>query len=387
MKLNRWFLLWYSLLVAALLLLIRFYFFGQLQNLARITANVHLEQGLEEQVENAQDQQIKQKAGQLLAQYRQIDLVNRISIRRSLLLLDSIFLLLFVTMILLFALGMYIISLPLKRILRFSSEIAAGNWEAVETHFGRAGRPTTLEQAFQVLVANLKQSQMRLAAAEKERTWRHIAQVMAHEIKNPLTPVRLAVEMIEEELPQLPDKPRVDFAGSLQTIKEELGRLETLVTTFRDFAKIPELDLSMEELAELIEDAAVPFKDKLALHLSTPRRPSAVPVDRLKFQQLLLNLFKNSMEAKARNIWIHLEIHKMRCCLDLRDDGSGFSPEALANVFVPYSSTKQGGTGLGLSVAKNIVEAHGGEIRAANHRQGGAWISIALPIQEREDHG
>ncbi len=267
----------------------------------------------------------------------------------------------------------------LRRLLGYSSEIAEGRIGALPSspvlkrQLGLLGRP------FAKIVLDLKESQRRLVSMEKEKTWREIAQVMAHEIKNPLTPIRLWVEMIEERAGQLPAGQKEFIDQATKTIGEELQRLENLVNDFRDLSRPVELRKETVNVLDLLRETAAPFLERVQLDIETSKIPKSLELDRGKIQQVLLNLIKNAIEAGATKITVKAKTIPAGIEMNFRDNGRGFPAGLLPGAFLPYMTGKPEGTGLGLSIVKKIIEAHGGSIYAANNGSlPGATIGFSL---------
>ncbi|OGK04334.1 MAG: hypothetical protein A2487_02185 [Candidatus Raymondbacteria bacterium RifOxyC12_full_50_8] len=386
MHFNRFFLFWYILLALVLLLCLRFFAIRQWDQYSTITDNPHFQTLLQQQYDNAPDLNSKILAAEAVAQYRQIDFVNRLSIKKSRMLFDGLLLVLFLSMVVLFMVGMHIITLPLQRVLKYSSEIAKGNIKALpDTGSDRRGLGN-LNKAFNLLVHDLKESQKHLAIAEKEKTWREIAQILAHEIKNPLTPIRLSVELMDETLRETNDKTSPRLRQSLGTIQEETGRLEMLVNNFRDFSKKPELVLATVDVEALINDVGSPFKDTLSLSVKIKGDNKIFSFDRLKMHQVFLNLFKNSIEAGATEVRVSINTENINKQISFADNGTGFTRDTAPMAFIPYQTTKKNGTGLGLSIVKNIIEAHQGTIEIVPDRNTGSELLFTFPPMKGEKH-
>jgi nitrogen fixation/metabolism regulation signal transduction histidine kinase len=224
----------------------------------------------------------------------------------------------------------------------------------------------------------------RLISAQRSAAWAEVAQRLAHEIKNPLTPIQLSAERLQMKLSTMLDEPsRALLDRATHTIITQVEALKKMVNDFRDYARTPPPQLTEVDFYALVIDV-------LALYENTPIQFTVSPAptfvhvlaDINQLRQVLHNLFANAQDALANvaqpRIDIRIEQDKHRLRLTLHDNGAGFSPQMLARAFEPYVTTKTKGTGLGLAIVKKIIDDHGGEIRLANHD--GGEVSLWLPI-------
>lgn len=222
--------------------------------------------------------------------------------------------------------------------------------------------------------------------AQRDAAWSEVARRLAHEVKNPLTPIQLSAERIHMRLSGKLGKEEDEILNrATQTIVAQVENLKTLVNAFSDYAKPPELKKELGGLNRLINETvdlyslshpSIQFNTEL-----TDPEPRLL-LDRGRMTQLLTNLIKNTQEsANQRQVKIDIstEVLANHLVLSIKDNGSGFSPDIIEHVFEPYETTKQGGSGLGLAIVKKIVEEHGGTIAVRNHHEG-AIIEIKLPL-------
>lgn len=233
-----------------------------------------------------------------------------------------------------------------------------------------------------------------LDQAQREAAWAEVARRLAHEVKNPLTPIQLAAERLRYKLSgELSGEHAALLERATSTIGAQVEALRRLVDAFGDYAKPkpPRMEPVMLKavILEVVDlyasgDQAIEFD--LALDPSVSTQPIVADAGRLS--QVLLNLIRNAQEAHPTDrptIRIDLTPSDRlggSVCWQVSDDGPGFSDEVLARAFEPYVTTKPGGTGLGLAIVKRIVEEHGGDIELANAQSqllGGAVVRIWLP--------
>jgi len=225
----------------------------------------------------------------------------------------------------------------------------------------------------------------RLISAQRSAAWAEVAQRLAHEIKNPLTPIQLSAERLQMKLGTMLDAPsRALLDRATHTIITQVEALKSMVNNFRDYARTPPPQLAEVDLYALVIDVLALYENTSTQFTVSPAPTFAnVLADINQMRQVLHNLFANAQDALASvaqpRIDIRIEQDKHRMRLTLHDNGAGFSPQMLARAFEPYVTTKTKGTGLGLAIVKKIMDDHGGEIRLANHDGGevSLWLLVA----------
>ncbi|MBN9461336.1 MAG: HAMP domain-containing protein [Burkholderiales bacterium] len=218
-----------------------------------------------------------------------------------------------------------------------------------------------------------------LISAQRAVAWAEVARRLAHEIKNPLTPIQLAAERMRHKLAdKLPPAEAELLAKNAQTIVNQVSALKLMVDEFRDYARLPAARLAPLDLNALVDDVLRLYAaagGRFAIH---PQLAAALPPvlgDRTQLRQLVHNLLKNAIEATERAAQPEIELVTEALVLpdgaaavrvQVRDNGGGFAPAVLARVFEPYVTNKPRGTGLGLAIVKKIVDEHGARIDVAN---------------------
>ncbi|MBI1943533.1 MAG: HAMP domain-containing protein [Betaproteobacteria bacterium] len=229
-----------------------------------------------------------------------------------------------------------------------------------------------------------------LIQAQRATAWAEVARRLAHEIKNPLTPIQLSAERLEMKLAgKLGPEDAEALARATRTIVNQVTALKSMVDDFRDYARLPApvlagLDLNplVAEVLALYENSSAPIARKLA-----PALPQ-VWADSAQIRQVLHNLVQNAQAAleNRRNsgaapvIEVCTELAGDRVRLTVADNGGGFPEEMMARIFEPYVTTKPRGTGLGLAIVKKIVDEHHGELAIENRFAVGASVSVLLPL-------
>ncbi len=285
------------------------------------------------------------------------------------------------------------LSRPLVALARETREVVSGAPRRVE---GRGGREISeLSEAFNRSIEQLVAMRQRLAVSERIAAQREVARQIAHEIKNPLAPIRAAMETLRRLRAR--DDPAFDeyFEEATGTVLEEVHRIANIVSEFTRFARLPP---PSPEPVDLVGVA----KGVVTLHARSVEAtgPSAAPrvelvsepglplvrADRDQVVQVLTNLVQNGLDAAAavrpdpRVVVTVGPLEKERVRVVVRDNGPGVSDDMMPRLFTPYATTKEKGTGLGLAIVQRIVFEHGGDISYRKPTKGGAVFEIWLPV-------
>jgi nitrogen fixation/metabolism regulation signal transduction histidine kinase len=277
------------------------------------------------------------------------------------------------------------ITRPIDAVTEAARKIAAGAFDlkVPESSSGEVGE---LVRAFNRMTSELQSRTEQLLASERVAAWQEVARRLAHEIKNPLTPIKMSLETLVAASER--QEPRFEelFAESTEVMLEEVERLRRIVDEFSQFARLPKPQLVSMSLSDLVDQVlslyAVPkegveFRSQIA-------RNVWVRADRDQLTQVLLNLLKNAEEALAGAGWIDVRLKSIgdRAVLEVADSGAGIPLEHRARVFEPYFTTKQGGSGLGLAIARRISQEHGGQLEVENPPGAGAIFTLTLPLAD-----
>jgi signal transduction histidine kinase len=240
-----------------------------------------------------------------------------------------------------------------------------------------------LAHAWNGMVGDLETAREELVRAERLAAWREIAQRIAHEIKNPLTPIQMAIETLDRAHKKGSAAFDALFAESARTILDEVARLKNIVAEFSSFARLPPPRLAPLALGEVVESALALYASaglELERDLAAELPPALA--DRDQMTQVLLNLLENARDAVASSggrIRVATRAQGKMIELEVADTGPGLTDEARARLFTPYFTTKAKGTGLGLAIVHRIVTDHGGEIRVSGALGQGAVFTVAVP--------
>ncbi|MEW6589676.1 MAG: ATP-binding protein [Pseudomonadota bacterium] len=225
-----------------------------------------------------------------------------------------------------------------------------------------------------------------LINAERNAAWSEVARRLAHEIKNPLTPIQLSAERLARKLSKRLEPADADFlARATETIVNQVGAMKNMVDAFAGYARMPRAKLEALDLNALVGEVLTLY-DAGAIGLALELEPALPKIagDSTLLRQVIHNLLQNAQDALAGHpaprVEVSTRIKNHAVCLTVRDNGAGFPEHLMTRLFEPYATTKAKGTGLGLAIVKKIVEEHHGRIEVENLKAGGAEIRIGLPI-------
>jgi len=230
-----------------------------------------------------------------------------------------------------------------------------------------------------------------LLKAQRDAAWGEVARRLAHEIKNPLTPIQLSAERIRRKyLDTLADEDRETLDRSTRTIVQQVETMKTMVNAFSDYARPAPLDRKPTDVNQLVVDTVDLFlqaEDKVGITMHLQEESEAVVLDPNAFRQVLNNVIINAQDAfpdRTGEITISTQINVQTNSFQIMisDNGPGFPVESLERIFEPYVTSKEKGTGLGLAICRRIIEEHGGVIRAVNAPEGGATVIISIPVRQ-----
>ncbi|MFP5418399.1 MAG: ATP-binding protein [Gammaproteobacteria bacterium] len=233
----------------------------------------------------------------------------------------------------------------------------------------------------------------KLIDAERNAAWSEVARRLAHEIKNPLTPIQLSAERIAHKLGGRLEAADAEFlARATQTIVSQVAAMKSMVDAFAGYARMPRARLEALDLNALVHEVLALY-DARALGLQLDLDPDLPRIagDSTLLRQVIHNLLQNAQDALTGHEQPRVEVRTRRqsnsVCLMVMDNGAGFPEHLMTRLFEPYATTKAKGTGLGLAIVKKIIEEHQGKIQIENRRSGGAAIQIALPLFAPDGEG
>ncbi|MEJ2439201.1 MAG: ATP-binding protein [Gammaproteobacteria bacterium] len=281
-------------------------------------------------------------------------------------------------------------------------------WREEMTFFNTTGRQVLLCRGSLLPAANEKESASgyiilfdditNLVQAQRNAAWGEVARRLAHEIKNPLTPIQLSAERLRHKyLGKMQPSDAELLDRSTHTIVQQVETLKEMVKAFSDYARMPILELKPTDLNSLIEQVLDLYRHENSncrFKVSYDQNTPIIEADDGRLRQLLHNLIKNSLEAmgdqEKAEIGINTQCLEKEACkfveIRITDNGPGIPEDVVGQLFEPYITTKPKGSGLGLAIVKKIIEEHGGMIWAENREAGGARIVIRLPVSRYDQH-
>jgi len=235
-----------------------------------------------------------------------------------------------------------------------------------------------------------------LLEAQRDAAWGEVARRLAHEIKNPLTPIQLSAEQLRRRYLPTQSSDTALLNRATHTIIQQVEAMKDMVNAFSEYARTPQIELTQFDLNDLLMEVTELYKhqdEPLKVYLDLDNDLPLVQADPGRMRQVFHNLIRNALEAVenqndarvdicTRHIKSELEAAEIK----VSDNGAGFHGDIVRQAFEPYVTTKAKGTGLGLAIVKKLIDEHGGRITACNGEQGGAEISILIPIVEKDDN-
>ena len=272
-------------------------------------------------------------------------------------------------------------------IVRATAELGRGNLDYRLPSTSRKDELSELIAHFNRMAQQLKENQERLVYLEKMAAWQQMARKIAHEIKNPLTPIQLTIQQLVDKY----DGSDADYNNLLQEcaviINEEIGSLRQLVTEFSEFGRLPELIREDDNLTDLIREVAKLYGGRITLDL--PEKDLFCYFDRDRIRRVLINLLENAVQSDPDNhpIMLGTKVVDNAIWVYITDQGEGIAEDNLNRIFEPYYSNRKGGTGLGLAITRLIMEEHGGLIKVESAPRKGSTFQLIFPKTEEVGHG
>jgi signal transduction histidine kinase len=282
------------------------------------------------------------------------------------------------------------VTTPITELTEATRRVAEGDF-SIQIMARRGDELGLLIRSFNAMVQDLEKSRVALVKAEKISIWQTMAQQLAHEIKNPLTPIKLSAERVLRRWRNQPEQIDGIIEDSMMAIIQETEGLSVLLNEFKTLSKPMEPSKSLTKIDEAVEEVLAPYRGSypdVSFNIDHVSNNMAVKIDKLRFSQALSNLVINAIDAMDGKgcIEIRTDTVKKRearfCRLIVRDTGKGISKQDSQNIFTPYFTTKKTGTGLGLPIVERIVNDHGGSIWFNTAEGVGTTFYIDLPVSE-----
>ena len=283
--------------------------------------------------------------------------------------------------------------ISINNLITASEKIGKGNLDVKVPELKADREMELLNKNFNSMIEKLKNQQDKLLSNERHEAWETVARKMAHEIKNPLTPIQLTIDNLNSKyLPDLSDEKKQKYQDNLKTILKQIKQIENLVNEFSDFARMPKPHFKNNDLIKVLNeniellkkiDSSINFKINNKIG-----KKVIINFDNEQFNRLFFNLIKNSIESikekvkktneTLKNIDIEINQRRDYITVNLTDTGEGFKNKKTKDIIKPYYTTKKKGTGLGLSIVDKIINDHNGSIKFLNSNNG-AKVQIIIP--------
>ena len=283
--------------------------------------------------------------------------------------------------------------ISINNLISASEKIGKGNLDVKVPELKADREMELLNKNFNSMIDKLKNQQEKLLSNERHEAWETVARKMAHEIKNPLTPIQLTIDNLNSKyLPDLSGEKKLKYQNNLKTILKQIKQIENLVNEFSDFARMPKPHFKKYDLIKLLNeniellkkiDSSINFKINNKIG-----KKVMINFDNEQFNRLFFNLIKNSIESikekvkkttnSLKNIDIEINQRRDYITVNLIDTGEGFKDKKTKDIIKPYYTTKEKGTGLGLSIVDKIINDHNGSIKFLN-TDNGAKVQIVIP--------
>jgi two-component system nitrogen regulation sensor histidine kinase NtrY len=250
----------------------------------------------------------------------------------------------------------------------------------------------TLNKNFNLMIDKLKSQQEKLLLSERHEAWENVARKLAHEIKNPLTPIQLTIDRLKNKYEKSIQSNEIEnFNNYLQTIAKQINQIKNLVNEFSDFARMPKPIFNKNDIIEIVKNNISLLKevDKSVLFkFNSTKKNLLIKCDNDQISRVFFNLIKNSIESIGEKFKIKGDFAKFidieiidksdYIVINITDNGIGFSTDIIKNITKPYFTTKPKGSGLGLSIVNKIINDHNGTIKFISSKNG-AKVEIVLP--------
>jgi nitrogen fixation/metabolism regulation signal transduction histidine kinase len=271
------------------------------------------------------------------------------------------------------------ISAPIRRLTKATEAVAKGDLD-VELENNEKGEMRDLYQGFNLMTKELQKNQIELAELERESAWKEMAKQVAHEIKNPLTPIKLAIQqLIASHKDKSKDFDKI-FKKVTKTTLNQIDNLGQIASEFSSFAKMPSIKLEKLDIVPVIMDTTNLFTDdKINIDFESKALEAIVEADTSQLRRMLINMIRNSIQANATDIGIRLTTKDDNFSLIIVDNGKGISDEIKEKIFEINFTTKEKGMGLGLKLAKRFLEGVKGKIHLVESGSSGTTFEIIIP--------
>ncbi len=280
----------------------------------------------------------------------------------------------------------------INNLVNASMSIGRGNLDTKVPEIKTDKELESLNKNFNLMIDRLKTQQDKLLLTERHEAWENVARKLAHEIKNPLTPIQLIIDRFDSKFSNLmSENDKSNFNENLKIINKQIKQIENLINEFSDFARMPKPILKKHDIVKIIKENILLMNEidkSVNINFKSFKEPLNINCDSEQLNRIFTNLFKNSIESLKEKFSkrpdftkkIDIEILKKDDYIQIiiNDNGLGFSSKNLDDLLKPYFTTKSNGTGLGLPIVNKIINDHNGTLKLVENKIG-ATIKIDLP--------
>lgn len=323
------------------------------------------------------------KAQALMRNFNEAKAVVNIALSDSRTMSSVVLLIIIVASTAIFLIVLSRISKPLRELKNATDQIRSGNFSV---HLPETGIPEMreLKGSFNVMSRELEAVQNRLLVAEKEMIWKDLSRILAHEIKNPLTPIQLAIQRLEERMESDPERVKDILRESISIITQEIENLRLLAQDFSNYAKVNQPALEPLNPAVSIREIVKSYVQDFEIILELDEELQ-INFDKTHFYQIITNILQNAIDACEEPQPINIRLYRERsfAVLSIKDQGKGIESADLQRIFEPYFSKKNKGTGLGLALVKKLCDANSTIIRVKSKPgEGSEFILIIEALNQ-----
>ncbi len=323
------------------------------------------------------------KAQTLMRSFNEAKAVVNIALSDSRTVSSVVLLIIIVVSTAIFLIVLSRISKPLRELKNATDQIRQGNFSV---HLPETGIPEMreLKGSFNMMSRELEAVQTRLLIAEKEMIWKDLSRILAHEIKNPLTPIQLAIQRLEERLETDPERVKDILRESISIITQEIENLRLLAQDFSNYAKVNQPALELLNPAASIREIVKSYVQDFEIILELDEELQ-INFDKTHFYQIITNILQNAIDACEEPQPINIRLYRERsfAVLSIKDEGKGIESADLQRIFEPYFSKKNKGTGLGLALVKKLCDANSTIIRVKSKPgEGSEFILIIEALNQ-----
>lgn len=373
---------------------LRNYFLDSFESFSKAVESLNSEQDFnrlyqtyESRLEPREREQFKQDVEVMAATQQQNSIARDIFRKEIALYSKFIFVFLTLAVVIFFFFSFSLITRPLNRLQAATDELSKGNW-SIQVQPSPFSPLNDLIVSFNSMIRELESNRNKLIQAEKESAWRDLARIMAHEIKNPLTPMRLSLERLERKYFQKSTDLDMVFKNAVAVIQEEINHLQQFATEFSQFAKLPKAQPVDYDLNSQLTEIVEPYEDQAEIKLHFQEDELSFRGDKAQLKQVFTNLIQNAIQSAEETPVIQISTRRLEREIQVKvaDNGAGIPEADQQKIFNPYFTKRVKGTGLGLSVVKRIVEGHGGSIKVSSSKGAGTRFSLYFPL-DRDQEG